>query len=136
MTHELEVWVQRNYYTGEEEIHYSNGTGNLTVRGTGISPHPKIRFALRNKDWTFESISFVTIEGVYVQPNGADVFDVQVGPPGRLIEMIDNLSLQDVGTIHRYKYTLTLRKMGDDGNEPLVSDPEIQNEREPRLGGG
>lgn len=135
MTHELTVWIERNKYTGKEEIHYSNGTGNLTVRGTGDTPQPRIRFTLRNEDWTFHDLAFATIEGIDVARNGSDVFDVQEGPPGRVIELIDHLNLQDVGTTHRYKYTLWVKKMRDDGNEPLESDPEIQNQREPKLGG-
>jgi hypothetical protein len=73
MTHVLTVWVELNKDTGKNEIRYSNGTGNLTVRGTGARPQPRIRFDLVNDDWTFDAITFHTIEGIYVQPDGPPV---------------------------------------------------------------
>jgi hypothetical protein len=136
MTHAVTVWVEWNKDTGENEVRYSNGSGNLTVRGTGERPQPRIRFDLANDDWTFETITFVTIEGIYVQSNGSDVFENATIFPSRTIELTDHLHLQEVGSVHRYKYTLVVKKIGDDPTERLTSDPEIQNEREPRLGGG
>ena len=136
MTHVLIVWVECNKETGENEIRYSNGTGNLTVRGTGDRPQPRIRFDLANDDWTFDSIAFHTIEGIYVQPNGSDVFENATIFPSRTIELTDRLNLQDVGSVHRYKYTLRVKKSGDGSAEPITSDPEIQNQREPKVGGG
>lgn len=136
MTHAVTVWVEKNDDTGKYEIRYSNGTGNLTVRGTGERPQPRIRFDLANEDWTFETITFLTIEGIYVEPDGSDVFENSTIFPSRTIELTDRLHLQDVGSVHRYKYTLVVKKIGEHSTERPTSDPEIQNEREPKLGGG
>jgi hypothetical protein len=135
MTHVLTVWIEWNNETGKNEIRYSNGTGNLTIRGTGDRPQPRIRFDLVNDDWTFDAMTFLTIEGIPVQPDGSDVFENQTIFPSRTIELTDRLNLQDVGTTHRYKYTLRARKIGDGKTEPVTSDPELQNQREPKMGG-
>jgi hypothetical protein len=47
------------------------------------------------------------------------------------IEFLDELNHQDVGSVHRFKYTLKVNY----GGTTYPSDPEIQNEREPRLEG-
>lgn len=108
---------------------YSNGTGNLTVRGTG--GRPLIRFVLSTPGWVFTAITFDTLEGIPVQSDGRPVFFNRTSLPATTIEVDDDLDLQNVGTIYRYKYTLTLESDGT----TLVDDPELQNQREPKLGG-
>ena len=128
MLYEIKVSIGQDK-NGDDEVRYDNGTGDLIVRGSGGTP--TIRFILSTPQWKITDITFATLLGTPVNADGTNVFQRQTELPATEVDFYDNLWLHDVGTTNRYKYTLTCKNNGS----TATSDPEIQNQREPKLGG-
>ena len=111
--HQLEVRIEN------EKIKYSNGTGNLTIRGGECEE--TIEFVRRKgQTWGFEKFAWQEKPGSPHQtPNGDDVLTPD------WVE--DKITVTDQLVVDgTYKYTIEI----NDGGTIRTSDPEIQNKRE------